>query len=366
MADQLTVPLTVRLGAAILEEGFTAVPNILLTTYAQMGISDGAFALVVHLLKFKWDDRNPYPRLAYLPTSSNRETRRRHLQNLRELGLIFTRQLRDDHGCTYAQEYDFESLFYNAIRANQLAHDDPFVVELPPAIVAKVATGYFDNVPEVIVTACIQHYAAEQDISPNLGTALRIPDFRVPEKRVPEERIPEKRIPEKRVLENRVGSKQNQQSRRNRIKTEAESEEQTDSKQNPPALAETAPPRAARRPPSAAADDDAVAADNDDADDAAVIEENPAVATALLAQGITRNAATAPLFASQTLTPDDVAQACAAAAEKAKNGTISNAVGLAIHWLLNGHIPPAPADAEDEDEARYRYIRGKYAAYVKH
>lgn len=100
------------------------------------------------------------------------KTRRRYATHLRKLGLLFTRRVYhteetapapDLVGKMRALEYHFDALFHNTVRihAHLSAGKSPedFKVELPLDVVRKVATGWFQDVPKFIKSACEQHLA---------------------------------------------------------------------------------------------------------------------------------------------------------------------------------------------------------------
>ena len=45
----------------LVEEGFTPVSTFFLDNYAALGMTSAEVVLVLHLIRFKWDHRNPYP-----------------------------------------------------------------------------------------------------------------------------------------------------------------------------------------------------------------------------------------------------------------------------------------------------------------
>jgi hypothetical protein len=55
--------LVVKFGYDILQEGHTAVPNLLLDLYTELGLTIQEMLFVIHLMQFQWSKRNPYPAL---------------------------------------------------------------------------------------------------------------------------------------------------------------------------------------------------------------------------------------------------------------------------------------------------------------
>ena len=177
MAAKKQYRLEVRFGDDILEAGFTAVPNLFLNNYRDLGISDGAAFWIVHLLKFKWTEDNPYPRRSSIPMNANKDTQKRYARQLRELGLLFTRRIywsAEDNpphphlvGTIRALEYDFTSLFYNVVRISRWKIEgrslDDFEVEIPPEIMEKVANSHFHHVSNRWKQLCQEHVIATAD-----------------------------------------------------------------------------------------------------------------------------------------------------------------------------------------------------------
>lgn len=60
MEEQKT-PLEVIWGHRLLDEGFTAIPNIVIRNYRTLGIEHGEWGFICTLLTYKHDQRDPYP-----------------------------------------------------------------------------------------------------------------------------------------------------------------------------------------------------------------------------------------------------------------------------------------------------------------
>jgi len=169
--------LQVRFGDDLLEAGFTAVPNLFLNNYRDLGISDGAALWIVHLLKFRWTEDNPYPRRSSIPMNANQDTQKRYARQLRHLGLLFTRRIywsKEDAppnphlvGTIRALEYDLTSLFHNLVRISRWRSEgrplDDFEIEIPQEIVEKVASGHFHHVPKKWERLCEEYVVATGD-----------------------------------------------------------------------------------------------------------------------------------------------------------------------------------------------------------
>lgn len=94
---------------AIAAHGFTALPNLLLRHYVQLGITPPELRLLVALETFRWDDNRPYPSLDTLAKMLAIEPRqaRNIITSLAKKGLII-RTLRV--GTT--SEYSIEPLIH--------------------------------------------------------------------------------------------------------------------------------------------------------------------------------------------------------------------------------------------------------------
>ena len=196
--------LDIRFGDELLEAGFTSVPNLFLTRYRFLGISDATAMWIIHLLRFKWTEKAPYPTQGGLPMSAAEKTRRRYARELRNDGLLFTRRVYHDKntaphpdliGKMRTLEYHLDALFHNVLLIDShLAAKKPlseFAIELPAAIVQKVATGWFQDVPKSIKIACERHVANH-----NTGSLL-LPQKRPVDLLLSQKLLPEKLLPEK-------------------------------------------------------------------------------------------------------------------------------------------------------------------------
>lgn len=184
-----SVALELRFGKAMLQQGYTIVPNLFLQNYYRLEVSDAAAMFVNQLLQYKWDERDPYPRITWLPMTAGEKTRRTYLREFRRKGLIFTRRryyTADNApeprlvGKLQAQEYNMTSLFHNLVRGSRLPRGMYVEPEIPPETVEQVAQGYFHDVPPRIQKRCEQHYQAEQHLPLFQRTALRLNQAKPP------------------------------------------------------------------------------------------------------------------------------------------------------------------------------------------
>lgn len=110
--------IVVRFGDAILQAGFTSVPNLVLEHYAEVGISEGELVFTLHVWSFWWNRQLPYPSIATVAKRMNKSWRsvHRYAKGLEEKQLLkITPRYREDGGQT-SSLYDFEPMI-NAIVA---------------------------------------------------------------------------------------------------------------------------------------------------------------------------------------------------------------------------------------------------------
>src|SRR5512135_3628102 len=83
--EQTRYRLVVRFGKDLLQDGFTAVPNLLLDVYAELGITHCELVFILHLLQYKWSNHDPYPSLGTIATKMGLSLRavQNHVQSLR-------------------------------------------------------------------------------------------------------------------------------------------------------------------------------------------------------------------------------------------------------------------------------------------
>ena len=181
MSDQAAYQLQITFGDDMLDKGFTSVPNLFLLNYKDLGLSDGQAVWVIHILRFKWSEKDPYPSQRKLPMKSNSDTRRKFARTLRRRGLLFTRRryytpedvselgiAPDQVGKLRSLDYDFASLFHNIVRMQRWkAGRRPvrqFEIEIPGEVVEKAARGYYQDTPPSIHLLCEKHIVAQDRV----------------------------------------------------------------------------------------------------------------------------------------------------------------------------------------------------------
>lgn len=111
-------------GTAILDEGFTSYPNLLIKSYRKLGIEHGEMMLILTILTYKHDHRDPYPsiqRLAEDMCVSDKQIKK-WLKSLREKGFIITGQYINDDGTFGSNTYVIKPLIDACLK---LTGEDP-------------------------------------------------------------------------------------------------------------------------------------------------------------------------------------------------------------------------------------------------
>ncbi|HVT11102.1 MAG TPA: helix-turn-helix domain-containing protein [Fimbriimonadaceae bacterium] len=99
--------IKIRWTPELVEEGFTPISTFFLDHYAQVGLTAQEFTLVAHLMRFKWDERHPFPSFEILATRTgcSYSAVRGHARSLENKGLL-RRVRRKDR-----VEFDLHPLF---------------------------------------------------------------------------------------------------------------------------------------------------------------------------------------------------------------------------------------------------------------
>lgn len=105
-------------GDPILDEGFTAIPNIIIRNYSKLGLTHGEYALLTIMFSFKHDANDPYPSQEtiakhlygddYKPESSLRALRKL-LKSIEDKGLLEV-SYRYKDGKRVSNQYSFAPL----------------------------------------------------------------------------------------------------------------------------------------------------------------------------------------------------------------------------------------------------------------
>lgn len=111
--------ITVRFGDAVLEDGFTTVPNLVLKHFAGLGITHSEMLFTVCVWQYWWSDKDPYPGLQTIADRLGISWRQAHryAKSLETKGfLTITHRLNDNGGQT-TSEYDFSQLLEAVVKA---------------------------------------------------------------------------------------------------------------------------------------------------------------------------------------------------------------------------------------------------------
>ena len=152
-------------GHEIIEHGMAQIPNLLLLHYYDLGLSDGQYTILSHIIARKWTKEAPYPTLTGLKMSTNVDTRRRYVRDLRQKGLLFTTRrywtakdlLKNPlahPGKVRSNLWYLSSLLHNLVcihRWVELGKDPAdFQIEIPLPTVKMFLSGEFHDTPESI------------------------------------------------------------------------------------------------------------------------------------------------------------------------------------------------------------------------
>lgn len=79
--------LEARWGDIILDAGHTAIPNLLLELYTELGISNHEMMFIIHIFNYRWSKKNPYPALQTIATKmgATRRNVRRYVSRLKTM-----------------------------------------------------------------------------------------------------------------------------------------------------------------------------------------------------------------------------------------------------------------------------------------
>src|SRR3712207_4905542 len=66
MSTAVPSRLSVRFGDDLLQEGFTAIPNLVLNYYRELDIVLQEMMFIIHIWQYWWSEKDPYPSLAVI------------------------------------------------------------------------------------------------------------------------------------------------------------------------------------------------------------------------------------------------------------------------------------------------------------
>jgi DNA replication protein len=105
-------PISVRFGDRILERGFTAIPNLVLDTYSQLGISESEMLFIIHVWQYWWTERSPHPSLSRIAEKMGVSWRQchRYAKSLEDKEYLLIRERYLNGLGQQSNEYDFSPL----------------------------------------------------------------------------------------------------------------------------------------------------------------------------------------------------------------------------------------------------------------
>lgn len=103
----------------MLEAGHTAIPNLALNHYSQLGLSPSDMLFVIHVWQYWWTERNPYPSLAGIAERMgvSRRQLRTYVSRLRAAGYLIVRERTLPGLGQVSSEYDFAPFLKAIVKA---------------------------------------------------------------------------------------------------------------------------------------------------------------------------------------------------------------------------------------------------------
>ncbi len=126
--------IAVRFGDEILQAGFTAIPNLVLDHYADLGITPGEMLFTIHVWQYWWSEKNPYPSLQGVADKMNASRRqvRRYAEGLKDKGLLKVNERRLPGVGQITSEYDFSPLIRAIVAIASERKSDRSNLSSPP------------------------------------------------------------------------------------------------------------------------------------------------------------------------------------------------------------------------------------------
>src|SRR5215218_5952626 len=117
--DRQKYRITVRFGVELLEDGHTAVPNLVLNNYAKLGITPAEMMLTIHIWQYWWTEKQPYPSLQAVADKMqvSRRQVRNYVQGLKEKRLLEVHERYAPGLGQTTSEYDFTQFFQRILAA---------------------------------------------------------------------------------------------------------------------------------------------------------------------------------------------------------------------------------------------------------
>lgn len=128
-------------GKSILSEGFTSIPNILPRIYRKLNITHGELGLILNILTYKHDERNPFPSYATLADNMDCSEKQiqKYTQSLVTKGLLNVQQRMTAYNQFGSNEYDLTPLIEVCLAYLGMV-DEPMEPEVSTAVEPQVPT----------------------------------------------------------------------------------------------------------------------------------------------------------------------------------------------------------------------------------
>jgi hypothetical protein len=125
--DRQKYRITVRFGVELLEDGHTAVPNLVLNHYAKLGISPAEMMFTIHIWQYWWTEKQPYPSLQAVADKMqvSRRQVRNYAQSLKEKQLLEVHERYAPGLGQTTSEYDFTRFFQRILELAKRPADTP-------------------------------------------------------------------------------------------------------------------------------------------------------------------------------------------------------------------------------------------------
>ncbi|MFX4260659.1 DnaD domain-containing protein [Pelotomaculum propionicicum] len=129
------VNITATFGADLVLEGFTSVPNTLIKVYSRIGITDFQMILLIHLIRFKVEEKEYYPDPEAIAEvmETNPARIKKELADLLEKDIIAVSEYYNKKNNVIFEGYDFEPLFlkvsdvWASTRAREIAESENLI-----------------------------------------------------------------------------------------------------------------------------------------------------------------------------------------------------------------------------------------------
>ncbi len=114
----LPYSIAVRFGDAILQAGFTSIPNLVLDHYKTLGMNDHELVFTIHVWRFWWTERAPYPAIGTIAEKMgvHWQSAHRYAKALEKKGLLVMRERYSDNNAQVTSEYDFGPMIKKVLK----------------------------------------------------------------------------------------------------------------------------------------------------------------------------------------------------------------------------------------------------------